>query len=49
MLDSSADGERLKNIKPGSSVGKAIVAFLSEPAKGQAAKRWLALCLWFQI
>jgi hypothetical protein len=49
MLDSGADGERLKNIKHGGSVGKAIVAFLSEPAKGQAATRWLGLCLRFQI
>jgi hypothetical protein len=49
MLDKSADGERLKNIQPRSTVEQTIVAFLSEPAKGQAASRWLVPGLWFQI
>jgi hypothetical protein len=42
MLDMEADGERLKNITHSVTVGELIVAFLSEPAKGQAAARWLA-------
>jgi len=49
MLDKDADGERLKNIQPQSTAEQTIVAFLSEPAKGQAAARWLVLCLWLQI
>jgi len=49
MLDRAADGEGLKNIQPWSTAGLLIVAFLSEPAKGQAAARWLALRFWLRI
>ena len=36
MLEKDADGERLKNIQQRSTAGQAMVAFLSEPVKGQA-------------